>query len=244
MRALLPLHKPKCAGRYHQQLGYCVTQVPTQLPQVHCLPWSPGDAVHMDLGMLLSSLTSYPEQGHTTQRPLALTCMVEWFSSGWKGPVPQSRIMNLALGNDCQNCKTSNMSWSAVICLGSNRSLPAVCRQGPQTSGASCESCAEVLASHQQPKRSTLPWGDRRDPWDHTGTSIMYSEVASISRPDTHISRRSHTCTAETCRLLVCGAPLQLERPEFAGSGFYCLLLDSNHRHMVWAFLVQLTCEL
>jgi len=26
-RALMPLHKPKCVGMYHQQLGYCVTQV-------------------------------------------------------------------------------------------------------------------------------------------------------------------------------------------------------------------------
>ena len=28
-RALMPLHKPKCVGMYHQQLGYCVTQVNT-----------------------------------------------------------------------------------------------------------------------------------------------------------------------------------------------------------------------
>ena len=27
-RALMPLHKPKCVGMYHQQLAYCVTQVP------------------------------------------------------------------------------------------------------------------------------------------------------------------------------------------------------------------------
>lgn len=26
-RALMPLHKPKCVGMYHQQLAYCVTQV-------------------------------------------------------------------------------------------------------------------------------------------------------------------------------------------------------------------------
>lgn len=26
-KALMPLHKPKCVGMYHQQLGYCVTQV-------------------------------------------------------------------------------------------------------------------------------------------------------------------------------------------------------------------------
>ncbi len=25
-RALMPLHKPKCVGMYHQQLAYCVTQ--------------------------------------------------------------------------------------------------------------------------------------------------------------------------------------------------------------------------
>ena len=25
-KALLPLHKPKCVGLYHQQLSYCVTQ--------------------------------------------------------------------------------------------------------------------------------------------------------------------------------------------------------------------------
>ena len=24
----MPLHKPKCVGMYHQQLAYCVTQVP------------------------------------------------------------------------------------------------------------------------------------------------------------------------------------------------------------------------
>ena len=27
-KALMPLHKPKCVGMYHQQLAYCVTQVP------------------------------------------------------------------------------------------------------------------------------------------------------------------------------------------------------------------------
>lgn len=27
MRALMPLHKPKCVAMYHQQLAYCVTQV-------------------------------------------------------------------------------------------------------------------------------------------------------------------------------------------------------------------------
>lgn len=26
-KALMPLHKPKCVGLYHQQLAYCVTQV-------------------------------------------------------------------------------------------------------------------------------------------------------------------------------------------------------------------------
>lgn len=26
-KALMPLHKPKCVGMYHQQLAYCVTQV-------------------------------------------------------------------------------------------------------------------------------------------------------------------------------------------------------------------------
>ena len=26
-RALMPLHKPKCVGMYHQPLAYCVTQV-------------------------------------------------------------------------------------------------------------------------------------------------------------------------------------------------------------------------
>ena len=25
-KALMPLHKPKCVGMYHQQLAYCVTQ--------------------------------------------------------------------------------------------------------------------------------------------------------------------------------------------------------------------------
>ena len=38
-RALMPLHKPKCVGMYHQQLGYCVTQVSkTQALEVdmHC----------------------------------------------------------------------------------------------------------------------------------------------------------------------------------------------------------------
>lgn len=28
-KALMPLHKPKCVGLYHQQLAYCVTQVLT-----------------------------------------------------------------------------------------------------------------------------------------------------------------------------------------------------------------------
>lgn len=27
VRALMPLHKPKCVAMYHQQLAYCVTQV-------------------------------------------------------------------------------------------------------------------------------------------------------------------------------------------------------------------------
>ena len=27
VRALVPLHKPKCVNLYHQQLSYCVTQV-------------------------------------------------------------------------------------------------------------------------------------------------------------------------------------------------------------------------
>jgi Protein phosphatase 2A regulatory B subunit (B56 family) len=26
-KALMPLHKPKCVGMYHQQLAYCITQV-------------------------------------------------------------------------------------------------------------------------------------------------------------------------------------------------------------------------
>lgn len=30
-KALMPLHKPKCVGLYHQQLAYCVTQVTVQL---------------------------------------------------------------------------------------------------------------------------------------------------------------------------------------------------------------------
>ena len=29
-KALMPLHKPKCVGLYHQQLAYCVTQVTLQ----------------------------------------------------------------------------------------------------------------------------------------------------------------------------------------------------------------------
>ena len=29
-RALMPLHKPKCVGMYHQQLAYCVTQASDQ----------------------------------------------------------------------------------------------------------------------------------------------------------------------------------------------------------------------
>jgi Protein phosphatase 2A regulatory B subunit (B56 family) len=34
-KALMPLHKPKCVGMYHQQLAYCVTQV---LPRAYHAP--------------------------------------------------------------------------------------------------------------------------------------------------------------------------------------------------------------
>lgn len=48
-RALVPLHKPKCVGLYHQQLSYCITQYvekdpDTSVPIIHGLikfwPWS------------------------------------------------------------------------------------------------------------------------------------------------------------------------------------------------------------
>ncbi len=36
-KALMPLHKPKCVGLYHQQLAYCVTQVIFTLVHVMCM---------------------------------------------------------------------------------------------------------------------------------------------------------------------------------------------------------------
>jgi serine/threonine-protein phosphatase 2A regulatory subunit B' len=48
-RALIPLHRPKCLGLYHQQLSYCVTQyiekdaatsVPIILGLIKCWPWA------------------------------------------------------------------------------------------------------------------------------------------------------------------------------------------------------------
>ena len=37
-RALMPLHKPKCVGMYHQQLAYCVTQVTPPRRSIHVNP--------------------------------------------------------------------------------------------------------------------------------------------------------------------------------------------------------------
>ena len=36
-KALMPLHKPKCVGMYHQQLAYCVTQARCALRSLHQL---------------------------------------------------------------------------------------------------------------------------------------------------------------------------------------------------------------
>ena len=41
-KALMPLHKPKCVGMYHQQLGYCVTQV-SWMSALPC----PTSAIHL-----------------------------------------------------------------------------------------------------------------------------------------------------------------------------------------------------
>lgn len=52
-KALMPLHKPKCVGLYHQQLAYCVTQVICNpidtmlfdIVLVHCLFFCQENAV-------------------------------------------------------------------------------------------------------------------------------------------------------------------------------------------------------
>ena len=48
-KALMPLHKPKCVGMYHQQLAYCVTQARCAPRSAHQLALEICDEFAMSL---------------------------------------------------------------------------------------------------------------------------------------------------------------------------------------------------
>ena len=82
-RGLIPLHKPKCVGLYHQQLSYCVTQfvekdvetaIPVLMGMINCWPWSCSSKQVLFLNELEEILEFLgPEQLEQLQGPLFRT---------------------------------------------------------------------------------------------------------------------------------------------------------------------------